>query len=57
MLLQVVIVCPLCISIGRPVMPVSLNGGMRMNSWFDVFHLGDGKKYDEEGQIKATAEG
>ena len=57
MLFHVAIVYLLCISIGRPVMPVSLNGGMRMNSWFDVFHLGDGKKYDEEGQMKATAEG
>ena len=39
-------------------MPVSLNGGMRMPSWFDVYDLGEGsKKYDEQGIEKAVADG
>ena len=40
-----------------PHMPVTLNGGMRMPAWFDVFHLGEGKRYDEEGLTKASSEG
>ena len=39
-----------------PVMPVTLNRGMRMHSWFDVFHLGDGSEYDVESLSKAAAE-
>lgn len=45
------IICPTA-----PHMPVTLNGGMRMPAWFDVFHLGEGKRYDEEGLTKASSE-
>ena len=37
-------------------MPVTLNMGMKMPSWFDLYDLGDGKKYDEEGLLRATKE-
>ena len=30
--------------------------GMKMPSWFDLYDLGDGKKYDEEGLLRATKE-
>ena len=37
-------------------MPVTLNMGMKMPSWFDLYDLGNGKKYDEEGLLRATKE-
>ena len=37
-------------------MPVTLNMGMKMPSWFDLYDLGEGKKYDEEGILRATKE-
>jgi lysophospholipase-2 len=49
--LPVKIICPTA-----PVMPVSLNRGMKMPSWFDVHHLGEGSKYDVESLTKSAAE-
>ncbi|UYV73807.1 LYPLA1 [Cordylochernes scorpioides] len=34
--------------------PVTLNGGMRMNSWFDILSLEAGSPEDEPGIKKAT---
>lgn len=36
-----------------PVAPVSLNGGMRMSSWYDIYGLHDDVKQDAEG-VKAS---
>ncbi|UYV73808.1 LYPLA1 [Cordylochernes scorpioides] len=38
----------------RPMQPVTLNGGMRMNSWFDILSLEAGSPEDEPGIKKAT---
>ncbi len=32
-----------------PVRPVTLNAGMKMRAWFDVYELGENAKLDEEG--------
>lgn len=37
-----------------PVRPVTLNGGMAMRAWFDIFSLDRGGPVDEEG-IRASA--
>ena len=49
-------VLQLLLSFDSPVMPVSLNRGMKMPSWFDVHHLGEGSKYDVESLTKSAAE-
>lgn len=41
-----------CNSYCRPVQPVTLNGGMRMPSWYDIYslrELGVARREDEEG--------
>lgn len=38
-----------------PVRPVTLNGGMRMRAWFDIFSLDRDGNVDEQG-IRASAE-
>ncbi|CAI8005060.1 Acyl-protein thioesterase 1, partial [Geodia barretti] len=45
------IVCP-----NAPVAPVTLNGGFRMPSWFDIYSLDKTSKQDEEGLQKAAKE-
>lgn len=32
-----------------PVQPVTINGGMKMRAWFDIYHLGSLDKQDEAG--------
>ncbi|MGI9221818.1 MAG: alpha/beta hydrolase [Woeseiaceae bacterium] len=38
-----------------PVRPVTLNGGMAMRAWFDIFSLDRGGPVDEEGIRASTA--
>lgn len=35
-------------------MPVSLNGGFRMNAWFDIYGLTPNANQDEEGIKKSS---
>ena len=35
-------------------MPVTLNGGMRMNSWFDIMGLSPNVPQDENGIKKSS---
>jgi len=37
-----------------PIIPVSLNGGFRMNAWFDILGLTPTSKEDEEGIKKSS---
>ena len=38
----------------RPIKPVTLNGGMQMNAWFDILGLSPGSKEDEDGIKQAS---
>lgn len=38
-----------------PIQPVTINGGMKMRAWFDIYHLGSLDKQDELG-INASSE-
>ena len=40
------VICPTA-----PVMPVTLNGGYKMPSWFDLMTLEVGGPQDEEGKM------
>lgn len=39
-----------------PMIPVTLNGGMRMRAWYDIRSLNAGRDQDVEGIARATAQ-
>lgn len=43
------VICP-----NAPSIPVSLNGGMRMPAWYDIYDLSANAKQDEPGIVKAA---
>ena len=46
----------LCTNVCSNNMPVSINFGMRMPSWFDIFGLSDDAKEDTAGVHRAAKE-
>ncbi len=36
-----------------PIRPVTLNAGMKMRAWFDIYELGEGARLDEAGIYEA----